>query len=198
VKVGADGAITAFTGVADPIRVKAGRDANQQMFRLWSILDADAWKELAGLTFFLPDRPLRRGEKWSRAVAHDWGPLGSWQGKTVFAAAGEQPGKRGIERVEYAHNLSYRPPAAAGGFDLPVRVLKADFRPVVAGGVIAFDPITRRTTAAEELFRVRGSTLVSALGSEVAVEVDEQQRFQLTVVATRELEARPPVDAARK
>lgn len=192
-KVGPDGQITSFNGVADPIRVQVGRNANEQTFRLWSILDADAWKELSGLTFFLPDRPLQRGAKWSRDATHDWGALGSWRGKTAYTAAGPEPTKRGSERVEYAHNLSYRPPAAPRGLNLSLQVVRAEFQPVVAGGVIAFDPTSKRTTAAEEMFRVRGAAVMSAAGAEVNVEVDETQKFRVTVTVTRELQAHPPV-----
>ena len=73
-------------------------------------------------------------------------------------------------------------------------MLKAVVRPVAAGGVIVFDPATRRVTAAEEQFRVVGTVTVSALGTEATVGLEEQQAFRLTVTepAERRLIGRPP------
>ena len=189
-KVGPNGRITSFQGVADPIQIQAKREVAVQTFRAWSILDADAWKELAGITFFVPERPLARGAKWSHDLAHDWVPFGSWRGKTGYTAVGPEPTMRGAERIEYTHSLTYHPPVTPSRIGLPLEVLRAEFQPVVARGVIAFDPRTQRTVAAEELFRVRGMSVLSASGVEVGVELDEIQKFRIEVKATRELQTK--------
>jgi hypothetical protein len=179
------GEVAEFRAPADPVRVEAGPDRlGQRAVRVWSLLDADGWKELAGLTFFRP----AAGGKWSRPAAHDWGPLGRWAGKTAFTAAG----KRGAaERYDYALDLTYLPPAAGG--DGPVRVTKAAFRPVAAGGAILYDAARGRVSAAEETFRVRGTAVVAAAGGEGVVEMEEEQVFQLRVVdpVAHDLTGRP-------
>ena len=63
-----------------------------------------------------------------------------------------------------------------------MRVLRADFKPLAAGGVILYDAARDRVTAAEEAFRVRGAVVVSAGGVEAAVEMEEWQGFRLRVV----------------
>lgn len=175
------GEVSALTGLKNPIRVRAGIDAALgDSLRVWSLLDADAWKELAGLTFFQPPRPPVAGAAWGRAAAHDWGPLGSWRGETTYTA-GNQPGNGGVTRIDYTHDISYRPPGPEAERDLPLRVVKSDFKTVTAGGAIGYDPTTRRVTAAEETFRVRGAVLVSLDGIEAAVEMEELQTFKLMV-----------------
>src|SRR5262249_7447735 len=126
IAVGSGGEVTSLKGPKDPVRVLAGNNAAGPTLRLWSLLDADAWKEISGLTFFQPDRPLKAGEKWSRRMSHDWGPLGSWTGQTTFRSAGE---RAGLARIDYGHEMTYRPPGDAKD-ELPFRVLRAEFKPL--------------------------------------------------------------------
>lgn len=175
------GEVTELKGLKDPIRVLAGKDAMPgQSLRMWSLLDTDAWKELAGLTFFQPDKPPKAGVTWSRPVTHDWGPLGTWRGKTVYVV-GKPTAKPVRERIDYAHDIYHRPPAEGADKALPFRVRKTEFKTVLASGAILYDPSWRRTTAAEETFRVRGAVLVSIAGTEAAIEMEELQHFRLTV-----------------
>lgn len=172
--VGPGGDVTGLKGPADAPRVAEGFDpAGGQTFRLWSLLDADGWKELAGLTFFQPGRPLAAGATWTRPLVHSWGPLGSWAGRTRYTAAGRRDG---AERIDYAHELTYRPPAGGG---LPFRVARAEFAAPAAAGVIRYDAARGRVESAEETFRVRGTVTVAVGGVETAAAVEEVQVFRL-------------------
>ncbi len=174
--------VTELKGLKDPIRVAAGKNAAMgQSLRLWSLLDADAWKELAGLTFFFAETPLKAKMNWNKPVSHDWGPLGSWNGKTVYLAAGKQPKQTNLERIDYRHEIYYKPPAVGADRDLPFRIQKVAFQTILAGGAILYDPATNRTTAAEETFRVRGNIQVSLVGMDAAIEMEEAQGFRLTI-----------------
>jgi hypothetical protein len=186
-----DGAVTELKAPKDTIQIRMGSDvAVGQSLRLWSLLDSDAWKELDGLTFFQPEHsspgapPLK---KWSRDTAHDWGALGSWTGKTIYAAAGKQPGKPALTRYEYRHDLKYQTPNAGTDRNLPLKIVKSEFTPVAAGGLIGYNSAARRVAAAEEAFRVRGTVQASLAGVEVTIELEEQQGFRITVpgVGTR-------------
>lgn len=193
ISVNPAGDVTKLEGLKDPIRVLAGKDAMPgQSLRLWSLLDTDAWKELAGLTFFQPGKPLKAGVTWQRPAAHDWGPLGTWRGRTVYIVGKQQP-KVVAERIDYAHDIYHRPAGAGADKELPFRVLKTEFKTVLASGAIAYDASWRRTTAAEETFRVRGAVLVSVGGVEAAIEMEELQGFRLTVTdrTKRELVGNP-------
>jgi hypothetical protein len=177
--VSSSGEILRFKGAQDPVKVFAGKNPlGGQTFLLWSFLDDDAWKELAQITFLQPDKPLKKGATWTRPLSHAWGPLGGWTGKTAYAAAGKQAG---LERIDYAHQMTYEPPRGAGR-DLPFQVQKAEFKPQTAGGAILFDAARSRVAAAEETFHVRGVVVVSVAGTEATVEMDEAQLFRLRVV----------------
>jgi len=193
--VAQNGDVTRLKGLKDPIRVLAGKDAGPgQTLRMWSLMDVDAWKELAGLTFFQPDQPLKARVTWNRSVAHDWGPLGGWRGKTVYVAAGKQPGKAALERIDYRHEIVHKPPRPGAEGDLPIRVTKAAFQTLTAGGAILYDPATHRTTTAQENFRVRGSVFVNVAGTDLEIALEEQQGFRLTILepAARALVGQPP------
>lgn len=184
------GKVTALKGLDDPINVKLGRNVEQQALRLWSVLDADAWKELAGLTFFQPDKP-GLGEKWARDFTHEWGSLGSWLGRTDFVTA-KKPEKNGQHKVDYAHAISHRPAKVAG--NQPFTIRESSFPTVTAGGTIRYDAKTNRVSAAEELFHVRGAVSVSFGGADATVEVEERQKFRLTAseVKPREMVGQGP------
>lgn len=185
--IGPNGKVTALKGLAEPMNVKLGRQVEQQTLRLWSILDADAWKEFAGMTFFQPDKP-GLGVKWNRDFTHDWGPLGSWLGRTDYATAAKAE-KDGRHRIDFAHTISHRP--GKGGGNLPFTVNQVSFPAVKAGGTLRYDVATNRMTAAEELFHVRGGVVVSFGGTDATVEVEEQQKFRLSAseVKPREIVA---------
>jgi hypothetical protein len=173
------GEITKFKGPKDPVNVFADKNPlSGQTFLLWSFLDDDSWKELAQITFFLPEKPLRTGTSWTRDLNHAWGPLGGWTGKTTYSPQGKQAG---IELIDYAHEMTYQPPKGSSR-DLPFQVQKAEFKPQTARGAILYDPARSRVAAAEERFRVRGLLTLSVAGSETAVEMDEDQFFRLRVL----------------
>jgi hypothetical protein len=187
--VAPNGTVTALKGLKDSIQIRVGKDDDVgSSLRMWSVLDADAWKELGGLTFFLPERPVTgqpsltdaANGPWTRDAAHDWGALGGWQGKTTYAA-GKKLDKAGLARIEYGHKLTYKPPVAGSDRDLPLKIVKADFKIVGAGGAIRYNPAVQKVAAAEEAFRVRGAMVVSLGGVEAAIDMEELQTFRLVV-----------------
>ena len=185
VTVRSDGVVKEIKGLKDAVQIRQGPDvAVGQSLRLWSLLDSDAWKELDGLTFFQPEEvspgapPLK---KWTRPTTHDWGALGSWGGQTVYTKGGKQPGKPGLTRFEYRHDLKYKAPEAGAVSSLPLKIMKSDFKLQTAGGVIGFNTTARKVAAAEEAFRVRGTVLASLAGIEVQIDLEEQQGFRVTM-----------------
>jgi hypothetical protein len=168
--------VTSFSGDKEALNVLSGAGPlGGTSFLLWSFLDADGWKELAGVSFFRPRQPARDRDRWARPLTHAWGPLGRWEGQVGYAHTGRQAG---LERYDYVLDLAYRPPGPGGG-GLPFHLGRSDFRVQAARGALAYDPARRRVAAAEELFHVRGRLVVAALGVEAEVDVDEVQVFRL-------------------
>lgn len=171
------GEVAGFEGNPRAFAVK--REAQPGGLNLWmqSTLDADAWKELAALTFFQPQRPLPVSGHWLRPLHHHWGPLGQWDGQTIYTFARRA---QGLERYEYRLDLKYRPPDPRET-GLPFRVGAADFRLQKGGGSIVYDAARGRVRTAEEQFQVRGVMTVEMLGVTAPSEMAESQHFELTV-----------------
>jgi hypothetical protein len=167
--------ILKFESPAQPPQVFGGNAIFGQAFLVWSFVDQDAWKEIAQICFFLPEKPLQKDEKWSKKLNHSWGALGMWSGDMAFHHVGLQNKQN---RIDYTLKLFYQPPAA-GGSGLPFKVSKTQFTPQAAGGAILFDPVKARVTEAEERFHVRGQLDVNLLGTATPVEMDELQIFRV-------------------
>ena len=160
-------------------------------FLLTSLIDDDGWKELAALTFFQPTPQQRQ---WKGQFHHDWTPLGSWSGETVFAV-GRKRGK--WQLYQYQHEMKYRAPGVKapgekkdgdkGAADspltggLPFALKGADFTPLKSGGQIVYDTAKSRIESAEELFHVRGTVAANVLGQETRIQVEEKQMFKILV-----------------
>lgn len=170
------GEVGNFDGSREALKVFTGTNPlGGPSFLLWSFMDKDGWRELAEASFFQPRQPVRKGDRWARAMTHSWGPLGRWDGQIGYGHLGKQGG---IERYDYALEMAYKPPAD-GGAGLPFKIGRAEFRVLTAAGSIGIDPGNRRVKLAEERFHVRGQLTVSALGVDAPVETDEMQVFQL-------------------
>jgi hypothetical protein len=151
--------------------------AGGQGLHMASLLDRDGWKELLQLTFFQTDEPLRPRARWSKPLAHQWGPLGSWAGQVEYGYLGPQ-GE--LQKVGYGLRLAYKPPAG-NAMLAGMRVTGAEFQPPEAGGFILFDPVRGKVVAAEERFRVRGLFNATLLGQATAIEVEEDQHFLVRI-----------------
>ena len=138
-------------------------------FIVTSVMDEAGWKELAQISFYVPDEQASGNKRQVRQMTHDFGPLGSFTGETSFVRKGTQ---QGLLRIDYAHKLAYRAPgkgAAIAGS--PITVSGADLRPDIAGGSIWYDQKAKRVRQAEDHFHVKGeiATNIAPLG------IEEQQ-----------------------
>ncbi len=192
--VEANGAIRSVSGIDQQFQLEERANADQtKTLRVWSLLDRDAWRELAALTFFQPTEPLKLKATWRRPFEHDWGSLGRWTGQTTYQAVGKQAGRAGQEKIAFQHSLTYQRAKEAEA-SLPFRVAQIDFRPGNAGGAILYDPLTQRSTMADEWFQVRGSLLVNLEGITATIAMEEQQVFRLVIgqPLQQELTGQPP------
>jgi len=149
-------------------------------FLMTSVMDEDGWKEMAKLSFLVPDDATSGNQPWVRQMSHDFGPLGSWYGETSFQRQGTADG---LLRVNYQHNMTYKPPAKdqpAG--DLPFTITAAEFRPEVAGGSFYFDAQAGRVQRVQERFLVKGAIRTELLGQALTVEVEEDQTIAVRIL----------------
>ncbi len=182
IAVGPDGRVVDFQGAKGRVRAAAGNNPlGGQSFLMASIIDPDGWREIAELTFFRPLLPSEGGQTWDRAIKHSWGPLGSWNGKVVYARTGQDGA---LEQFRYTFKLAYQAPKS-GASELPFQIARADFKHQEAGGTIAFDTAKGRVVQAEEHFPVKGNLTIGLLGQESPVDLDETQDFRIRILDQR-------------
>jgi hypothetical protein len=172
------GAVIEFRGhkdnrVALPIEMAAASG-----FQITSVIDEDGWRELAELTFLVPDPNPQSQESWQRQMTHDWGALGVWSGVTTFVRA-ESDGP--LQEIRYKHDMKYTKPAPGAGGALPIKIVGANFMSTQAGGILHYDPQKQRVAAAQEAFDVQGAVTTELLGQAVELQMAEQQRIGIRV-----------------
>lgn len=148
-------------------------------FLMTSVMDEDGWKEMAKLSFQMPDT-TSDGKPWVRQMSHDFGALGNWYGETRFVPKGMS---EGLVQIDYTHEMTYAPPdkdKAVGG--LPFVIRAAEFKPEVAGGSYFFNAQANRVERLQERFLVRGAIQTEVLGQGVTVEVEEDQMITVRIM----------------
>ena len=138
-------------------------------FIVTSVMDEAGWKELAQISFYVPDEQASGNKRQLRQMTHDFGPLGSFSGETSFVRKGMQ---QGLLQIDYAHKLNYRGPGKGAAFaGSPLTVSGADLRPDIAGGSIWYDQKAKRVRQAVDHFHVKGEIATNI----AALPIEEQQ-----------------------
>ena len=166
---------------AFPIATGGNPMAGQPLM-MASLVDRDGWRELNQLTFFQPERTLKKDDRWQHPLTHSWGPLGNWKGQADFRYDGERDG---LSRVLYDLKLDHKAPDKQAGTTLPFRPDEATFQTEKAGGIILFDRERGRVERAAETFHVRGTMAIELFGQKASIGIVEQQEFQLRIYENR-------------
>ena len=165
----------------------AGRKAAQVArgvelgFMVTSVMDEDGWKEMAQLSFFVPEEQTAGSQTWVRKMTHDFGPLGSWEGETHYTP---KEASNPLQ-IDYVHRMTYKPPAKGVG-GLPFTITNATFKPEIAAGAFHYDKQAGRVIQVQERFLVKGALSTELLGTAAEVEMEEDQ-----LITVRMLENNP-------
>lgn len=149
-----------------------GEGLSGEGFLVSSVMDLDGWKEMAQMTFLLPDD---KRTKWSGQMEHDWGDLGRWVGETKFEKKARTGGKL---RIDYAHWMRYEKADKTKG-GLPFELGDVAFKSDEAGGQMLFDTEKRRIHSLVERFHVEGTLSASLLSKGINLKIKEVQAFEL-------------------
>ena len=163
--------VTKFVG--PPIQAAIGR--NDLGLQMASLLDRDGWKEMAEVSFFQPNRPLKTGSQWDRKITHSWGDLGKWTGKVHYRYESRQ---KSLHKIAYTLKVAHEAPKTDGDN----LVGKAAFKAQAAQGNIYFDSDRSKVISAEERFHVKGTLEINLLGQKTPVEIEEEQTFKLRLL----------------
>ncbi len=172
-----------FKGDKDNAKTSPFEGLGGKGFMVTSVMDEDAWKEMAQLAFF---KPVEKKQRWSKQMSHDWGDLGRWVGQTGFTLKRK---RRDILNVQYGHDMKHVVGKKKDGAS-PLTIGRSEFKVNKAGGNIQFNTKLNRVSQIDEIFEVSGRIETTLLGTKSVIEMQEQQTFQMRIIDQNPLQQR--------
>jgi hypothetical protein len=161
--------------------------ANAQMDSLLKeILTDDAIKQMADPTFgALPDKAVKKGDKWERKSTLNMGPIGKYETDYTYTFEGEKDKK---DTIKVETKLKYTPPAPGTQPQLPFKIKKADLKSVKGkkdetGGSIVFDSSKGRIDKSTMKLKLKGTLDIDIGGQETKVDLEQTQTTTVTTTS---------------
>jgi len=132
------------------------------------------------LAGFLCDKPVNKGDKWTRKTTIPLGPLGSFSSDGEYLYQGKSRlDNRELERIDATWTLTYMPPKQKGAF--PFEITKGNFKTPTAKGTYYFDVESGRLARTERMYSMKGTLTLSTMGQvvEMEMEVDRTSKIRL-------------------
>ncbi len=174
--------VTKVVGREELVR-KLG-DGNPAMKPLLEqLLSEGACKEMIGpLLTAVPNRAVRRGERWRRQSLLPLGPMGDFD--TQLDCTYEGPAQ-GLQKVVVKSKLTHRPPKRKAAVGLPFKIKSSDLKSAGAAGFVLFNPAKGRVERAEMKTSLTGKFTIEIGGSESEIELSQAQTTTLTITGSR-------------
>ena len=126
------------------------------------------------LTGYLTDKPVQKGDKWTRKSKIPLGPIGSFTSEGEFTNQGKSTlQNRELDKIVAVWTLTYAPPTGKGG--MPFEITKGDFKTAHATGTYYFDSRIGKLALIQRQYNMKGAITMSAMGREVEMEIDMDQ-----------------------
>ena len=157
--------------------------ANPQMEPLLKqILGDDALKQMADPAFAaVPDKPVKKGDKWDKKSTLNMGPMGSFDTETSYTYEGKE-GK--LDKIKMDTKLTYKPPAAAASGNLPFKIKTANLTSENATGSLLFDNEKHRLESSNMKMTLKGTMEIDIGGTTTEVTVTQDQTTTVKVSET--------------
>jgi hypothetical protein len=163
--------------------VKKLISANKQLESLLNkILGEEAMKQMADPTFgVIPKEGKKKGDKWTRTVKLNLGPLGVYENTYTFTYADQ---KGDIADIDVAVAIAYTAPSADQSDALPFKIkegkLTQDTDPKAKnGGKVQFNTKTGRVEASEISVKLSGQLKLDIGGTVTDVNLTQEQTTTL-------------------
>ncbi len=165
--------------------------ANQQMESLLkSILTEEALRQMADPTFGVtPPGPKAKGETWEKESSLNLGPIGSYKCKYTYKLEGvdKDLAKIGVETA-----LTYQPPPADSGVQLPFRIKEANLKSKNGKGEITFDIKKGRLNTSQQKIELDGKLTIEIAGMTTDVTLTQTQETTITTSDTPQVKKPTP------
>jgi hypothetical protein len=167
------GKFTKFEGYAALIN-RLARNNQQAIEMTKMMLPRETLEKMAGEVYgFLPQKSVKKGERWTRDLVLPLGSIGGFKEAMTFTDEGKT--KEG-QKISITSKLTLGP--LKNGENLPFKITKTNLKNEGIGGTILFDPKMRRLVKSDVKGTIKGTITVS-LGDQ-DLEMMMKQKFQIT------------------
>ncbi|HLJ95908.1 MAG TPA: hypothetical protein VKU02_22225 [Gemmataceae bacterium] len=130
---------------------------------------------------YLFDKPVRKGDKWTRKSRIHLGPMGGFATDGEFTYQGKSPANGApLDRIDAAWTLTYTLPKEKGG--LPFEITKGKFNAPTAKGTYWFDSSAGKLVQLERQYTIKGTITMSTLGQEMEMEMEMDQSSKIRLL----------------
>src|SRR5262249_36035575 len=163
--------------------------ANQQMEPLLKqILSEEALKEMPDPAFAaVPDKPVKKGESWTKESKLNMGPIGSYDMKYTYSYEGKD-GK--LDKIKVTTDMKYIPPTAAAAGVLPFQIESADLKSKEANGTVLFNSELGRVESNDITVKLDGKLTIAIGGMKTDVELSQTQKTTVKTTSENPLGAK--------
>jgi hypothetical protein len=175
------GEVTKFSGFDDLIK-KLTNDNPAAGKEVRRFLTEDLLKMTAQETFgFVPDKAVKKGDKWERKFTYPLGPLGTLTSTNKYTAEGtDKVDGKNAERIAVEMSMTYAAPKPEGSASLEIK--KGDLKVEGAKGTIYFDAAAGRLVRSEATIPSKGIMTFSFGGRDTDMELDQKQTIKNRVL----------------
>lgn len=130
---------------------------------------------------FLPDRPVKDGETWERVLDAPFGALGNLRLTTAYKLEGkEDVGGKKVDKITFGTTVDFKVGKADPA--VPYHVVSGDIKTDESRGIIHFDSGTGRLVQSKSRLVLRGRMILSASGTNVDTEVQQEQTTEVVLL----------------
>jgi hypothetical protein len=168
--------ITKVEGVTEFVK-KAYSDNPLLQQTMAATLNEDTLREEQQniLTGYLFDKPVHKGDKWTRKSKIPMGPIGSLSSQGDFTYQGKSASpNQDLDKIVAVWKLTYAPPPKNKG-GLPFEIVKGDFKTAHGTGSYYFDSRVGKLARLERKYNMKGTLTMSAMGQQLEMEMEMDQ-----------------------
>jgi hypothetical protein len=174
--------ITKVQGVAEFIKKAFSDNPIMEQTMAATLNDESVREEQQNvLTGFLADKPVTKGDKWTRKAKIPLGPIGTFSSQGEFTYQGKSKlDNHELDQIDATWNLSYAPPGNKGG--LPFTISKGDFKTSTAKATYYFDSSSGKLVQLERKYHMKGTMTLSVMGQDVEMEMEMDQASKIRLL----------------
>lgn len=176
--------VVGVEGIDDFLNKVTGEDPNLQKALNLMLSKEGLLKVVQQAFAYLPDQPVKEGDRWERLLILPLGPLGAFQVKNTYTLEKpERMANRLCHRIGLTCTVSFDPPKNT---NLPFAIIGGEFRTTAGQGTIWFDAAAGEIVRSVLQLHLQGKLTVETQGKTSTIELRQEQSIEVRRVIMEE------------